>query len=193
MKPNTLFAALSAGLFAVSISGTIAQPAKGSEAETTDHAQQPADATGEPVRNTDEWNLPKKGERLAVQGYDPVAYFPEGGDKPTKGSKSITAEHKGVVYRFTTTKNRDLFLAAPDRYEPAFGGWCAWAMRDGDKVEIDPKSYIVRDDRLYLFYDGFLADTRAKWLKTDHAESSQKADTNWNAISGESPRHTAKP
>lgn len=156
------------------------------EPQTTQPA--PASTAPEPVRNTDAWNLPRKGERLAISGYDPVAYFPEGGGEATKGDKSVTLEHRGVVYRFASAEHRDLFRAHPERYEPAHGGWCSWAMRDGDKVDVDPRSFIVRDGRLFLFYKGLLGDTRAKWLKTDHDASATAADRHWKQLSGEDPR-----
>ncbi|MEM9082686.1 MAG: YHS domain-containing (seleno)protein [Planctomycetota bacterium] len=139
-------------------------------------------------RNTDEWNLPKRGDKLAVDGYDPVAYFPEGGEKATKGKKSIAYDHAGVTYRFSSQKHKDLFVENPDRYEPAHGGWCSWAMREGGKTEPNPKNFIVKDDRLFLFYKGFLGDTKKDWEKTDHDESAQKADNSWKDISGEEKR-----
>jgi len=37
---------------------------------------------------------------LAMQGYDPVAYFTEG--EATKGSYKITALHDDALYRFAT-------------------------------------------------------------------------------------------
>jgi peroxiredoxin/YHS domain-containing protein len=149
---------------------------------------QPAAA---PVRTLKHWNIPKaKGADapLAIEGYDPVAYFPEGGGKPTEGSKSITTTYQGVTYRFATAANRDAFLADPGKYEPAHGGWCSWAMKDGDKTDIDPKSFIVRDGRLYLFYNGTWGDTRAKWVKLDHAQQARTSDDQWKKISGEDPR-----
>ena len=146
-------------------------------------------SAGEPeVRAIDQWDLPQKGDRLAIGGYDPVAYFPEGGGKAAKGDKAITTVFGGVTYRFASAAHRDLFLAKPGRYEPAHGGWCSWAMREGEKTEPDPKSFIVRDDRLYLFYKGLGGDTRAQWLKTDHEASVASADAEWKTISGEEPR-----
>jgi len=144
------------------------------------------DTAAQSVRNAAKWNL-DKSSRLALNGYDPVAYFPEGGSKPQAGDAKITATADGATYRFVNAANRDLFTANPTRFQPAYGGWCAWAMLDGEQVEIDPKSFIVKQDRLYLFYNGFLADTRSKWLKGDHAVESAKADTAWQKISGELP------
>ena len=139
-------------------------------------------------RNISEWDLSKK--KLAIDGYDPVAYFAEGGSKAKKGKKSITHTHKGVTYRFASTKNRDLFKATPDRYEPAYGGWCAWAMSQGGKTEVNPKSFIVKDDKLFLFYDGLFGDTKKDWKKGNHASLVTKADGNWKGFSGEAP-HSA--
>jgi peroxiredoxin len=151
----------------------------------------PSASLSTPTRAVKTWNLPKaKGSDvpLAIQGYDPVAYFPEGGGKATEGSKSIITVHQGVQYRFATTANRDVFLADPAKYEPAHGGWCSWAMKDGEKVEVDPKIFIVQDGRLFLFYNGTWGNTRAKWLKLDHAKETAEADTQWKKLSGEEAR-----
>lgn len=129
-----------------------------------------------------DYNL-EKG--LALKGYDPVAYFAEGGGKPAKGKASLEAEHRGVKYRFANEANRDRFLASPGRFEPAYGGWCAYAMSGGDKVEVDPRSFLVDDSQLLVFYKGFLNDTRKKWQKQGSAKLRPKADANWQRLSGE--------
>ncbi len=136
-------------------------------------------------RNPGAHNVPKKG-MLAIEGYDPVAYFPEGGGKPTKGNEKFSLDHDGITYRFASQANLDRFRADPAKYEPAHGGWCSYAMgAKGEKVEVDPKSYVVSDGRLFLFYKSIFADTRSDWLKDKALE--QKADTNWKKVSGESP------
>ena len=58
---------------------------------------------------------------------------------------------------------------------------------EGDKVKIDPTSFLVRENRLFLFYDGWLGDTRSKWVKGDHEQNCSDSDAQWLAISGESP------
>jgi thiol-disulfide isomerase/thioredoxin len=158
----------------------------------------PAKAKGEaaaraeasaPVRKPAEWNL--GGARLALGGHDPVAYFPEGGGEARKGSADITVELAGAVYRFATEEHRARFVADPARYEAAYGGWCAWAMAQerGEKVEVDPESFLVQDGRLLLFYDGFFADTRTSWRKGDGAALARTADDNWTRLTGETRRH----
>ena len=133
-----------------------------------------------------EYNLAKKN-RLAISGYDPVSYFPEGGAKPKKGSKKIEFVHAGVRYRFANTQNKAAFERTPERFEPAYGGWCAYAMAKNDKVGIDPKSYLIQEGRLLLFYDGFLADTRKRWKKQGPEKLMPRADAAWKKISGEAP------
>lgn len=141
----------------------------------------------EPIRAVKEYNLPKKST-LAIKGYDPVAYFPEGGRKATRGKADIELTYKGVTYRFASEANRDRFRAKPAKYEPAYGGWCAWAMADGKKASIDPKKFVVKDDRLFLYFNGLANDTRAKWLKRDHEAQADAADRAWKKLTREEPR-----
>jgi YHS domain-containing protein len=125
-------------------------------------------------------NLDKAG--LALAGYDPVAYFPEGGGKATKGSAAIALTQGGVTWRFASEANRELFKATPKRFEPAYGGWCAWAMVEGKQVEVDPTSFLIEDGHLFVFYDGLFADTRKKWLKAGGSTLRPKADAAWTKI-----------
>lgn len=134
----------------------------------------------------EKYNLESK--RLGLKGYDPVAYFPEGGAKPAKGDKKHIVSFRNVDYRFMTPQNAERFRQNPTRYEPAYGGWCAWAMAENDLTDIDPKSFIVTDDgRLYVFYDGFFGDTRKQWLGYG-SDRTPEADANWSKRTGETPR-----
>jgi hypothetical protein len=128
--------------------------------------------------------------KLALGGFDPVAYFPEGGGKPAAGLAKLAAVHGGLTYRFASEAHRRLFLADPWTYEPAYGGWCAYAMAEGEKVEVDPESFRVLDGRLFVFYDGLFADTRKSWLK-DEARLLPLADAAWTKLSGENSRGDA--
>lgn len=168
----------------------IAGMASGVQASADPNEPTPsASIPAKPVRNVKEWDVAKR-TMLAIQGYDPVAYFPEGGGQAAKGSKDIEAAYEGVTYRFASAEHKDLFLKNPARYEPAHGGWCSYAMwKNGEKVEVDPKSFIVKDDRLFLFYDGWGGDTKKKWLTAgDHEAQAKAADAAWKKLSGEDPR-----
>ena len=118
---------------------------------------------------------------LAMNGYDPVSYRQPSG--PQEGSKQITAEFKGVMYRFVSEKNKTEFLKNPAKYEPEYGGWCAWAMLDGGRTKSNPESYKIVDEKLYLFYDKFFVDTLKKWnkraAKTPEPSLIKEADRQW--------------
>ncbi len=115
---------------------------------------------------------------LAIQGYDPVSYFK---DKPIEGKKEFSKQYKGATYRFATSQNRDEFAKKSEKYTPEYGGWCAYAMADGDKVSIDPETYKIIDGKLYLFYHTFFSNTLAKWNE-DENKLHQKADAAWQKI-----------
>lgn len=119
---------------------------------------------------------------VAIQGYDPVGYFVN--HKATKGSSQFATTYKGVTYQFASAANRDLFLKNPTAYEPTYGGWCAYAMgATGEKVEIDPETFEVRDGKLNLFYHALFNNTLPKWQK-DEPNLHRKADQNWTKIAG---------
>lgn len=123
------------------------------------------------------YNLEKK---VAIQGYDPVAYFVQ--KKAVKGKSTLASTHDGVVYYFSSQTNKDLFLKNPSSYEPQYGGWCAFAMGDyGEKVEINPETFKIIDGKLYLFYNAFFNNTLKSWNK-DETNLKKKADTNWKKI-----------
>jgi len=106
---------------------------------------------------------------LAASGYDVVSYFSETG--PRLGKEAISFEREGVVYRFSSEANREAFAASPESYAPAFGGWCAWAMLEGGKTKINPKSYKIYEGRLFLFYDGLWGDTLKMWNEKAASEA----------------------
>ena len=136
-------------------------------------------------RDLTHFNLGKAS--LAIAGFDPVAYFPDGGGKPKKGLETITTTHEGVLYRFANEDNRKKFLASPAQYEPQYGGWCAFAMADKDKVEIDPESFVITDGKLFLFFKAWYADTRAKWSRNEK-ELMTKADKVWKEMNQPKPK-----
>ena len=85
----------------------------------------------------------------AIDGYDPVAYFTE--KRALRGKPEISHVFDDRRYLFTSVKNRDLFAANPERYEPQFNGLCAGNLAQGRKVKADPNNWRVVDGKLYLF------------------------------------------
>ena len=123
-----------------------------------------------------EFSLSRKA--LALGGYDPVAYFQNG---PKEGSKQLSHTFKGVTYYFANEENRKKFIEDPYRFEPQYGGWCAWAMQDGgNRTEANPESFKIIDGKLYVFYDGFFGDTRKLWNEVgDDKKLIGLADNYW--------------
>jgi hypothetical protein len=124
------------------------------------------------------FNLDKKG--LAINGYDPVAYFTL--NKAVEGKSEFYAKAEGAVYRFSSAINRDLFIKNYKAYEPQYGGWCAYAMgATGEKVEADPETFKIINGKLYLFYHSWTNNTLTKWNK-DESNLKTKADKSWAGI-----------
>src|SRR6266540_3418478 len=119
-------------------------------------------------------------EGVAIQGYDPVAYFSQG--KAIKGSRDLAVSHQGVLYYFSSAANKEEFKKNPSAYEPQYGGWCAYAMgAKGEKVSVDPETFKIINGKLYLFYNRSFNNTLKSWNK-DEQHLKQNADANWQGI-----------
>jgi len=116
-----------------------------------------------------------------LNGYDPVAYHTEG--KPVKGNGWNTAEHKGVTYLFSNEKNRKMFEADPEKFIPAYGGFCAYGVAIKKKFASDPEVWRIENGKLFLNLD---IDIQKKWEK-DLPGYIQKADVNWPQILEKAP------
>lgn len=124
-----------------------------------------------------EYNLE---DNVAIMGYDPVAYFFL--HKAVKGKKEFSYTYQGIVYRFSSGASLEEFKKNPSKYEPEYGGWCAYAMgAKGEKVTIDPQTFKIINGKLYLFYNSFFNNTLKSWNKEETVLKS-KADVNWKKI-----------
>jgi YHS domain-containing protein len=85
---------------------------------------------------------------IAIQGYDPVAYFLAG--EPRKGRPEISTTYIGARWLFSSESDKRHFLADPARYLPAYGGYCAYEVAQGHLTEADPRAWTILYDRLYL-------------------------------------------
>jgi YHS domain-containing protein len=90
-----------------------------------------------------------RDDRLAIKGYDPVAYFTDA--KPTIGDQRYEYEWDGVVYHFASAKHLELFKTDPDRYAPQYQNWCTAALARGYRLAPDPNYWLIHEGRLYLF------------------------------------------
>lgn len=120
------------------------------------------------------YNL-KKG--YVAEGYDVVAYF---SNKAIEGNKKYTAEFDGVKFKFSSKENLETFKKNPKKYAPAYGGYCAYAIgAKAKKVSIDPKTFEIRDGKLYLFYNSWGTNTLKMWQEEGAEVLKKKADKNW--------------
>ena len=113
---------------------------------------------------------------LAVNGYDPVAYFAEG--RPVEGSAHYALDYKGAEWRFTSAENREAFRQNPERYAPQYGGYCAWAVAQGSTAKGDPLNWKIVKGKLYLNYN---TDIQMRWERNIPGNI-QSADRNWPRV-----------
>lgn len=112
----------------------------------------------------------------AIKGYDTVAYFTEG--KPVEGSAEYSHKYKGANWLFSSQENLDIFKAAPEKYEPQYGGYCAYAVSQNQTASIKPELFTIEGGKLYLNYSKSI---NSKWLK-DKTEYIKSADENWPSL-----------
>lgn len=115
---------------------------------------------------------------VILAGHDAVAYFTEG--KPVVGLADITAVHNDAIYRFSSEENRDMFVNNPEKYAPAYGGFCAYGTTFGKKFEIDGKAFEIVDGVLYVNKNLSVYKAWAKDIPTHIIEANQE----WPDIKG---------
>lgn len=113
---------------------------------------------------------------VAIRGYDPVAYFTEG--EPQQGSREFAYEWRGATWHFSSANNRDLFENDPEQYAPQYGGYCAWAVKEGTTAPIDPQAWKIVDGKLYLNLNPKI---QRRWQE-DIPGNIAEADNNWPGV-----------
>lgn len=113
---------------------------------------------------------------LAINGFDPVAYFADG--RALAGTGDFEQPFAGAVWRFRNTGNRAAFVDHPDVYMPRFGGYDPVGLARGVAVPGNPELWLIRDQRLYLF---FTADDREAF-SADADAMVAAADASWPSI-----------
>ncbi len=117
----------------------------------------------------------------AVQGYDVVSY--QTGKRPVRGNGHFVAVHDGATYQFSSADNQKTFEKSPEKYIPAYGGYCAFGTSVGKKFVGDPEVWRIVDGKLYLNLDTRI---QSEWLK-DVPGRIRSADTNWPNIKDKNP------
>lgn len=115
----------------------------------------------------------------AIRGYDAVAYFTEG--RPVEGKDQYELEYQGATWKFNSAENLEKFRDMPEKYAPQYGGYCAWAMANGDIASAEPDLWTIHEGKLYLNYS---RQINTRW-KADMLEFIQQADREWPQIKKE--------
>jgi YHS domain-containing protein len=118
---------------------------------------------------------------IAIKGFDPVAYFTE--NRPVAGNPDISTAFDGAIWYFASEAHRRAFLAHPSRYEPEYGGFCAYGVAQGLKTDIDPAAFSIIGGRLYLNAD---QQARTTW-RADLLNSIAAADQRWATVKLQQP------
>ena|SRR5271165_3580248 len=119
-------------------------------------------------------NLGQDG--VAIQGYDPVAFFTQ--SKPAKGQAEFQSSYKGAKYFFASAEDKATFDGDPAKYEPQFGGYCAYGVSRGHLAPVKIEAWQIVNGRLLMQYD---LDVKNDFNK-DQAGNLAKADKNWPVL-----------
>ena len=117
----------------------------------------------------------------AASGYDVVSYHTL--KRPVRGSGHFASTHKGATYLFASLENKETFEKSPEKYVPAYNGYCAFGVALGKKFAADPEVYRVVDGVLYLNLDATIQD---RWLE-DVPGMIENGDKNWKKIRKANP------
>lgn len=116
---------------------------------------------------------------VALGGFDVVAYHTQ--NAAVKGDASISSEHEGLNYHFSSVKNRDLFLDNQAKYLPHFSGWCAIALSNKRLTCPDYANFKIEDGKLLLFETIAFVNGRSVW-DSDPLGNLLKAEQNFSEL-----------
>lgn len=125
-------------------------------------------------------NLPSTG--IALEGYCPVAYHLA--NKPLRGKAKYASTYQGVTYHLYNADAKAAFDEDPEKYLPAFGGWCAFGMAIGDKFPVDPTNFKIVNGRLMVFLRNSSIDALELWNGGNEADQIGNAENYWEKVQG---------
>lgn len=113
---------------------------------------------------------------VAIRDFDPVSYF---NGRALKGNEKFSHTYKGITYYFANAANLETFKKAPGKYEPAYGGWCAYGMaQNGQRVKVDPTTFKIINGKVFLFSNFNGQNKLLAWNK-DEKKLKASADQFW--------------
>ena len=113
---------------------------------------------------------------IAINGYDPVAYFIQ--NKALQGIDSFSTNWSGSKWKFISKTNLDSFKLTPEKYAPQYGGFCAYGCSENHKSPTNPNAFTIVGNKLYMNYS---IKVKEYWLK-DTTGKINAANTYWPAL-----------
>jgi YHS domain-containing protein len=113
---------------------------------------------------------------LAMDGYDPVAYFTDG--EPVQGTSCLEMEYQGAAYWFSSQENLERFAQDPAAFLPQLGGYSVFGMAKGKRFDVNPTSFDIIDGKLYLSRN---KKVRQLWQANPDGYL-DRAEENWRAL-----------
>ena len=141
----------------------------------TNEPQMEKGQAGIPLGSPFDWSMCTIGG-VSVGGFDLVRYRHPAG--PVLGEPEFAMEYNGFTYRFTNQSNLEIFRADPERYLPAYAGFCAITLALGRLTCPDFSNFKIEDGRLLLFEVTGFTNGRSLW-DTNPKEFRIKADANF--------------
>jgi YHS domain-containing protein len=120
------------------------------------------------------WSTP--AEAVAIQGYDPVAYFTK--SDAVRGSSKFIYDWNGMTWFFSSAENREVFVGEPDKYAPQFGGFCTPSIATGKNSRGGGDAWLIYNGKLYLSYDKSVREN----FQRDIAGVVSKAEGWWPTV-----------
>ena len=132
-----------------------------------------------------ERNRPCPTQQLSspLEGFSPVSYFEKG--IAEQGDPRYAVAYRGKTYHLASAQQVQAFNANPERYLPAYDGWCAYGCAIDKKFPVDPRNFKLVNGRLFLFLKKPEIDAREKWNEGSEREQTRKADAFWKTQAGE--------
>lgn len=117
-----------------------------------------------------------EGNNVAINGYDPVAYFTQG--EPMEGSPEYSTQWRGAEWHFANAEHLARFRENPEQYAPAYGGHCAFGAVQGKALASSPEYWTIEDGRLFLNLN---EEVHGKWV-AEKEENIEVGDRKWQQI-----------
>jgi hypothetical protein len=107
--------------------------------------------------------FPEAPGEVLLGGYDPMSYFD---GEVRKGVDAFQVRIHNRIVKFSSQKNHERFQQGGQKLLPAYGGWCAYSMSEGQFVRSNPHNYLVQNGRLFLFSDKSYLKALEKWKES---------------------------